>query len=307
MTIRYRVIGDYTMNGPTSMDAGCLLHEPRPIYRLAHLKSILFLPKGPLHCIRPGINACAVVFSDENTATDNRLCLEALDMNGKAPHEGRLQGHGHYPFRSAGILIQRNDIGSCGKIVRIYRLISLLVCTDFCRDSVEQHQSGSPLHVLITDTLKVFTTTSNSEEDTKLSYIATAFFPDACQSAPPWCLRTDQTRLVRLSDIENEHILEIPDTKIGIVDHGSSLSSWPTLPYLRGHTRCDIAWSLNVGPDNNPKEPPTSDLKYWKYNVAKQLSQFWFCKRAKRVVKRRTYPAADWYAHHLQQRRISAK
>jgi len=80
-----------------------LLHQPRPIYRFADLEPVYFLG-SPLHTIPPVTNACAVRFPDEDVATDNCLSVSTGDMNGKALHEGMLQEHRQYPFRTADIL-----------------------------------------------------------------------------------------------------------------------------------------------------------------------------------------------------------
>jgi hypothetical protein len=62
------------MYGFIGMDADYLLHELRIIDRFADLKAVLF-PNSPLHSIVLAINACTVLFPDENVATDSCLSI----------------------------------------------------------------------------------------------------------------------------------------------------------------------------------------------------------------------------------------
>ena len=125
--------------------------------------------------------------------------------------------------------------------------------------------------------------------------------------ATPSSLGTTQYTLVRLSKAGDGNILNILNRKIGTVNEVASIEelndeSWemavvksycPTLQVMRGKIFPGSIVDLNY----DPTEPTVSEVENLGYSMAKTLCEYWFIKRAERMVKEGWPMAADYYGH----------
>jgi hypothetical protein len=178
---------------------------------------------------------------------------------------------------------------------------------------MEESQGDIPLEIGITHTIDVSTATRTTEEDMTPSHIiAVSSSGDKNHLSPPPGLRADQYTLIRLSKVEDREMLETLDAKIGTVNEVPNIEelsdgSWE-ICILKSHRHSvqDKLGKMFPGSEvdlyYDPLEPTATDLKFWDYDTAKKLRQYWFSQRAIRVAQSGWPAAATFYAYFLKDR-----
>lgn len=175
---------------------------------------------------------------------------------------------------------------------------------------MEEPQGRSSLKIYVTWTGEVTTSTRTTEEDKAPPCLVTALCPiDECRLAR-WRISTDQYTLVRLSNAGDGDILDKLDTNIGTGDEVPSIEelidgSWEMVA-LKSYC-CTLQDKLSkIFPDSNvnlnydPLEPTASDVESMGHNAAKKLCQYWFLKRAERMIQMAWPMAAAYYAYLVE-------
>ena len=171
---------------------------------------------------------------------------------------------------------------------------------------MEQSQGRSSLKINVTRTYEVTTMARTTEEDITPLCLVTAFSPRGERQLARWRFSTDQYTLVRLSNAGDGDILEKLDTNIGTGYEVLSIEelidgSWEMVT-LKSYC-CTLQDTLskmfpgsNVDLNYDPLEPTASDVEYVGHNTAKKLCQYWFLKRAERMIQVAWPMAAAYYA-----------
>ena len=167
---------------------------------------------------------------------------------------------------------------------------------------MKQSRDGSSLEIYITHTIHVTTTIRTTEEETMPSCIATVSSSGYERHLPP-----HEYTLIRLSQAEDENILDLLDTTIGAVYEVPSIEklSDGSLEMVVLKSYCPTLQAMldkifpgsNVDLNYDPTEPTVSEVKTLGYNTAKKLCENSFIRRAERMVRHGWPMAANYYAH----------
>ena len=175
---------------------------------------------------------------------------------------------------------------------------------------MEQSQSRSTLKICVTWTGEVTATTRTTEEDIAPLCLVTASCSKDEHQLARWRFSTDQYTLVRLSNAGDGDILdklykniwtgyEVPSIE-ELIDGSWEMvtlkSHCCTLREKLGKMFPDSSFNLNY----DPLEPTASDVESMGHNTAKKLCQYWFLKRAERMVEVAWPMAAAYYAYLVQ-------
>ena len=181
-------------------------------------------------------------------------------------------------------------------------IVLVFGCTNLHRRSAIQSQSHSNFQIHITHSTEVSTAIRTSEDDTRPSYVvAVSPFPEISHLPPPpppsptEDLRPDQYTLIRLSNVGSRevwkrfnggteldnrvpHIEELVDESWELIVLKSyRLSFRERLEEMFAGSKVDLNY--------DPLEPIVQHVKLWGYGTAKELAEYSFLQRAKRILK----------------------
>ena len=160
---------------------------------------------------------------------------------------------------------------------------------------MKQSQGRSSLKINVTQTYEVSIMIRTTEEDITPLCLITAFSSRGEHQLAWWRFSTDQYTLVRLSNAEDRDILKKLDINIRteyevlsieeLIDKSWEMVTLKSYCCTLQDTLSKIFPGSNVDLNYDPLEPTVSDVEYVGHNTAKKLCQYWFLKRAERMIQ----------------------